>query len=288
MESLPDEVIVLILKEYLYPSEVLTCRSVCKRFKFLVDHLINFKELTILSDLPSLPWGLRLWRSNAVDRPVKNIIRLHELYGKTKFFPDSRFKIPFSASLKVLQVGVELELSEFMIYALNDLDELEKLVLMGLKFSAKFKHPWLSLQMLKMLSIADLSKKNQSKLFVTSQIETLFCSQLHLIELNRPEYLTRLETWSPLTTTDLSSFKNLRTLKYVASSESNRNILESLKHLEEIHLRFQLSNTIFDVLSGLIDHLMNQKSVLGRPNVRIYLLDISLIKPYKEYCHGLG
>ena len=51
MESLPDEVIVWLFEEYLRPSEVITCRSVCKRFRFLVDHLVNFKELTILGDL---------------------------------------------------------------------------------------------------------------------------------------------------------------------------------------------------------------------------------------------
>ena len=304
MESLPDEVIVWLFEEYLKPSEVVTCRSVCKRFRFLVDHLVNLKELSILGDRETFLNALSLWDSDGVESPWKNnsVILLHDKrtkWDEPKFFPDWPFKIPF-ARLKVLQVAIELELTRSLVCALNELDKLEKLVLSTVKILAKHRTPCLSLPSLKVLSISGLDiekklkmsmlqrkierlvKQNKLKLIVTSKIETLFCSQPHLIELTCPEYLIFLESWSGLANIDLSPFKNLRTLKYSVCFEPNRNILDCLEHLEEVHVLD--SNYVSDEAHrAFVDHLMNRKSALGRSNVRIFFYNILLTKPFEVY-----
>ena len=301
MDSLPDEVIVWMFEEYLKPSEVIICRSVCKRFRFLVDHLVNFKELNLLGDSGTFWCALRLLRSNAVESPLKNVICLHDKrikWDKPIFFPGSPFKIPF-ARLKVLQVGIQLNLSRSLVGALNELDKLETLVLTIVKIQSKNRTPCLSLPNLKVLSIDDLdiekklkmsmlrrkieklAKQNKLKLIVTSKIETLFCSSPHFIQLTCPECLTHLESWSDLANIDLPSFKNLRTLKCPILHESNWNILDDLEHLEEIHLR--RFNVTDEDCGQFVDHLMNRRAALGRSNVRIFFHNVSLTKPFKEY-----
>ena len=131
MESLPDELIVMILKEYLHPGEVVTCRSVSKRFLFLIDNCINFKELVFLSDVSTLSdisHQASCSISNAVQRPMKNMIRLQwNKYGCYKVFPEAPFKILFY-SLKYLEFGFRSILTKFLLDALNELTLLEKLI----------------------------------------------------------------------------------------------------------------------------------------------------------------
>ena len=233
---------------------------------------------------------------------MKNIIRLHDtstLWKEPEFFPESPFKFPFTR-LKVLQIGVQVNLHRPLLCALKDLDKLEKLVLTTVKILHKYPVACLSLPSLKVLSINDLDLEKRfklmiagkkpakkllvlkyTKLIVKAKIETLFCSSLHLIKLIYPEYLTHLEADSDLANIDLSSFKNLRTLKYLALPKSNRNILEGLEHLEEVHLLN--SNAPNELAGSLIDHLMNRRVALGRPNVQIFFHKIPLTKPFKEY-----
>ena len=288
MESLPDELIVLILMEYLYPSEVVTCRLVSKRFLFLVDNCVNYKELTIFcqhSDVSVQAYGDNM---NALERPTRKMIRLQsDRYGRGRIFPEAPFRIPF-CNLKFLGLDLSFYLTKFVMNALNELATVEKLACFQATISKEpseqlvLRMPNLKVLSFHQLSCFTIGRPNERfKLIVDSKIEQLFYPFLpDQIQLNHPECISFLQTHH--VTAEFLSLKNLRNLRCkIISEQMLPNLLESFKHLEKIFVNY---GRCFAIDNDLIFNcLMNQRALLGRSNVKIYFLAILLTKPFEEY-----
>ena len=215
MESVPDEVLVMILRDYLYADELVICRLISKRFRFLIDNYVNLKELIIYCY--NLKRGYMVDLSHVSNEPVnyKNSIRL----GATKLSLNPSFPLLF-ANLRALESNLCTEMTTDTLNVLNGLTKLEKLVFKHVLFTTEddlLQPPTLSLPNLKILSLhlvktdSDRRKeiilrrirkwsrttsnpvtipKEHPKMIVSSKIEKLYITShgcLSSIRLNHPE-----------------------------------------------------------------------------------------------------
>ena len=257
MDSLPDELVVQILKDYLTPRDLVTCRLVSKRFKFLTENYVNLKELLV-----NPPWCLYYLRR--IDLPdvsseqvnYKNWIEIPRL----SLSQCSSFQILF-ANLKALElflirksIGCETRqeyrerflVSRSTLDALNRLVKLERLVLTFETFETNdrnlptFTMPNLKTFSLSLLESDDLDENGDRRCGrlwarpakevrltkVCSKIEKLYldCSRFfkRRVRLKYPCKLRYLQTSKmKCLDNDLSTFKTLRTLKFDIDFRSN-------------------------------------------------------------------
>lgn len=320
MDTLPDELIVQILKDHLAPRDLATCRLISKRFKFLAENYVNLKELII-----NPPWrlyDLRIDLPYVSSEPVnyRNLIEL----PRFSLSPDSSFQILF-ANLKALELFVECKglfcethqefrdrflVSRSTLNALNRLDKLERLVL---TFEAKghnlptFTMPSLKIFSLELEELDDLDKNGSRRkrpfdarpariirlTKVCSKIERLHlnCSRFsrRRVRLKHPGKLTYLQI-SELRCldNDLFAFKNLRTLKFKLESFEPlpNHLLEALKKLKEIFLLCDYVIGDFGErdtkIREFVNGLLVQRSASQRPEVNIYFNDILLTRQIEE------
>lgn len=310
MESVPDEVLAMILRDYLCPDELISCRLISKRFRFVIDCQVYLKELIIYCN--HLRGGeFRVDLTHVSDEPVnyKNSIKLR---------PDKLWLKPsfprLFANLNALELNLDTEMTADTLNALNGLAKLEKLVLNFVFFTSEndlLDLPVLSPPNLKILSLnligTDLDRKRerflrflrrrarltsnpvaipkeQPKLVVSSKIEKLFLTSrrsLSSIRLSYPKQVIYLRISDPERLDNhLSTLTKLRTLKFHAPYKPCPNILEMCANLEEINIAMNPLGDEYEARTRrFLGHLITQKSVLGRSGLRIYFNDVLMDKP---------
>lgn len=305
MERLLDEIIVLILRDHLAPDDLFTCRRVCKRFKFLVDNCVNLRQLSIRPFLDCFRIDFFYLTGERLN--LKNLLLMRNLPTS----PDSSFQIVF-ANLRTLQIAIRI--NENALASLNAFLMLEKLTIDTLVLSKKItlNNPFtLNLPNLKVLAIAYLSwaptydliekkldkpgrmkrsrllRANEIKamLIVGPRIEMLYVDhhQSVSIHLTHPEHVSSL--WlndTAMLSNELSSLKKLTTLKFISCFEPCLNLLQVCESLQRIYFEYYPLNS--HVVEKFVDHLLAERSLLKRLELKIYINDL-LITDMSELSH---
>ena len=278
----------MIFRDYLDLVDVVQLREVCKRFKFLVDHL-GPTELLVSHHLPP---------SEVIDgKDPDQFIQLNHFDLEPNTQQLIGFKTVF-ANLRFLRLNVshDLKKNSFNIEVLNELTKLERLYL-PLRWIAR--EQVLKLPRLKVLSIYlrlekeyymrpyEIKRINfdlEPHLVVDSKVEKLICDNLNIIRLNHPECIEFLEC-DILKKEDLVSFKKLRVLRTFISSTILDNF-QALEHLEAIHLIWNHEQVIalmkslrlgdyWDEVERMLSQLIGRSSEMKKP-IKVYFLDVPL------------
>lgn len=283
MDDLPDEIIVMILKNYSYLSEFFSWRLVSKRFRFLIDNHTKLKELIINRKLstiksPHSPRHRSAPLTYVKETPIhnRNTIQL-ELFNPS----DSSSFQTLCSNLRYLKIGILFCLTKTSIQALNGLTKLEELVSEAVSMGDDSPAE-LSLPNLKVLSIGSVLS---CKLKINSKLEKFYCglnfykqfASRFQIELNHPEHLIYLETDHGVPD-QVISFKNLRTLRFRPISLRDIKRVLKIESLQEIYFKFDELN-----IGNLIDYSMDQKEVLNRQDLKIYFANILITRPFRTY-----
>lgn len=273
--ELLNEIWSLIFREHLPLLDVIRCRLVSKRFKFLVDHL-HPTELFVYHYSPEA--------SRFTDRYERESTRWMQ-WRKYQFHleANSSFQIMFS-NLRFLQLETHLD-KKFNLEIFNEFAQLEQLYLNSVVIS---RSQTLKLPKLKVLSI-ELYSDNESKrrdiyrpldydreprLVLDCKLEQLIGARSTLLQIKHPECVQHLEDKNlcrfELKLEELISFKNLRIL-YSPLTDAALAAFPFFEHLQELHLdRHNQTTTRYQLM---IDQLLSKRRELKR-DIKIYFAGI--------------
>ena len=292
MEGLQDDVLLMILSEYLHVTDLVTCRLLSKRIKFLVDNFVKLKKLVFdcahvivhfgahrLSDLAD--------KKSERERPNPNHILIFRDYYVSHHLDlprNSSFQL-LCSSLRCLKFMPILQLTDSNMSTLNELSRLEELIITRPHIPPN-QSPVLDLPNLKLLVMHWFdyaTDPKSSKLVINSKIKNFVYEDVHFnfpFQFNHPKHVEFLSVRS-LEIEDLSIFQNLRVLCFHSISESNLNVVDVLPTLEAISLQdYQYKAGEAEKVAN---HLMRRRRVLGRENLKIYYFGILLNRPFAEY-----
>ena len=292
MEDLPDEVLLMILSEYLPVSDLVKCRLLSKRFNFLVDNFVKLKRLEFdyygrfFNTTQTCQLSYVTDKQKAAE--PTNVNQLVICNFPVFYLPrHSSFQL-LCSNLKSLTLTVNFKLTILNMAELNGLVKLEQLFIYKLFILDTYPRPALDLPNLKLLSIQSVrflqyrEAGRIQKLVVRSKIKQLFYQadfEGSSLELKHPDHVSLLKIAN--LKENLSSFKNLRVLHCKSISEPNANILELLPNLEEISLQAYCPEE--EHTRRTVSQLMSQRAALNRHQLKIYYFGVLLNKPYEDY-----
>lgn len=286
MDGLPDELIVTILRDpNLKLNDLVKCRRISKRFRFLIDNHVSvfIKELAVSGQLINEYQKVRSVAQSYYER-------FGRLQNENFHLKGSRFeslwflKKPLSrnlfANLKCLTCNLKNEITNLEI--LNHFVQLESLIIeqkITLERRATLKLP--RLKYLALDRIDSCSKRVFLRLkskvqvlkvnFMGSELKLAYPGELRSLDINFLNGESKI-----------CSMKNLRVLKSRHFQRRKWNFLEYLLALEEVYIKTEFA-AMRGELKALCEHLMKEKEILGRQNVRIYFCDVLLTKPFQSY-----
>lgn len=299
MDVLPDEMLVMILKKYVYLSDLFAWRRVSKRFRYLIDnHLNRVEELRVRPKLDTYKWHFsrRLFRHRpspltyVKEEPVdyRNDLQID---GFPPANGSSSFPI-LCSNLRYLKINNIFYQCQAGLDTLNALVKLEELILgiisIGAPVAMREKlidQGELKLPNLKVLSVESITS---CKLIVNSRLKKLYYGCCFFpryvwqfqIELKHPEHLKYLETNLGIPE-QMPAFKNLQTLRFRPIKSSDLDVISQLESLQEVYFKF---DELYDGYTGrMIDYLAEQMRNLNRPNPKIYFANILITRPFGEY-----
>ena len=154
---------------------------------------------------------------------------------------------------------------------------------------------WVTIQFIghpKKLSLPNLRVLNLTHLILhppvlnTPNLEVLLYEQIEKLEIEYPETIKKLESYSPSASV-MAKFKNVEVFTCIHSMEIDPAILSNWKHLKELNIPSisSLGKSKYQVLKSSMGHILSQRTILGKEQLKIYwrdvlLLDISQLEPY--------
>lgn len=278
MESLPFETLAYLLRSHLTIDELLQCRRVSKRFKFVIENLINYKTFAVYQH--SLPIN-KTWFSTVDERVLSDAnlnqrMRVNSDFRETS---ESKLQILFSTmlgNLRSLYVSTTFPLS---VEFLDGLQHLERLrVCLSLEEDTHLALP--NLQILD-LRTPESGGSNRGKLVLDAKkltrLRVKSSKLFNHLELRHPDSLVYLE--SPQFHNKIKAFaanleylffdqlKNVDILQQADGIDDQ--FLVPFTKLKELH--FNASIQAFEVISRSLAVLQEKPS---RDAPKIYLLGV--------------
>ena len=297
--ELLDEIWSLIFREHLDLLDMIRCRRVSKRFRFLIDQL-RPSELFIYFICPNVNSTYRYERASAIWwQWRKQPFRLEV---------NSSFYIVF-ANLKILQLEMALYNEDSPLEVFNEFVKLEKLYLNDVVIA---RSETLKLPRLKTLSVrlksADehereecgrifpLNYDRQPRLVIDCKLEELLGARSNLLVLKHPECIHHLEIpalmpFRPgMKLEELALFPNLRTL-HSPLTQAVLDAFQLFGHLEELHLDYNFPHRwrLFfpekrETKIRFIKQLLEKNAELKR-KTKIYFNHILITKFEERFFH---
>lgn len=295
MDSLPLETLAFLLRTHLTVDELLQCRRVSKRFKFVIENLISFKTFAIYQH--SLPIN-KIWFSSAGQRVLTQANLNQRMKVNSDFRETCETKLQILLSTMLANLRCLYVCTSFSLPA-DSLDGLEHLE--RLRVSLSFEgETLLSLPALQMLDLRTSIGYSEGKLILDAKKLTALRVKSGLmfghLEFRQPHSITRLE--SPQFHQKMKAFTSLEYLFLDKLNKLDVDLLErndlgdnqflaSFSKLKELHfnnmqgsevssnsleaLRAQLASGVTKIyllgvdLNHLSNHLVSELSTLENP-----------------------
>lgn len=260
MDNLPIELIHHIFR-HLSVDDLITCRQVCRKFKFVVEER-KVPELITCDRL--YPWFFNNKPAN-----LSTLVRLDRV-----LFISDELKLPEN----LRRLRVEFKGSKLVLEWINSLQQLEVLEL--LYRSEIYRRPIVELPNLRVLSAQNSGYQNTMCLqFKSPKLEKLHCAELDDIRIDDP--LTVKQYVGEYYDESVRKFKNLESLHYQFVDDFDRDVLTHFTQLKELRLHwsdleFDRQNQADVFVMDLAGHLMKQKLVQRRPDFRLYIQGVEI------------
>ena len=277
MNSLPLEMLAFLLKSHLTIDELLQCRRVSKRFKFVIENLINYQTLAVYQH--SLPIN-KIWFSTVGERVLTEDNLNQRMRVNSDFRETGETKIQILLStmlgnLRSLYVSTSFPLrAEF----LDGLEHLQRL-----RVSLSFEgETLLSLPSLQMFDLRTPEGLSDGKLILVAKKLTKLrvkgSSIFDHLEIRHPESIIYLE--SPNFCKKINEFApnleyllldELKSITMFESIDINDQFLVPFVKLKELHFNnMQIFEAVSRSLIALRDLAPSQVPL------KIYLLGVHL------------
>lgn len=263
MDSLPNEILgPEILGAHLSVRELVRCKQVSKRFYWVIRNLVRVEEL-VLSDIVDEFKGT-WYHSN---KPIE-----YEHAVETTFLNYDRLNLRRNLKRLHLSPFCNPKLSEFLdLKAFERLEQLDIATRIGCRVGV------ISSASLKMFSCGAHCKL----LFRTPKLQVLKCQDLNLVSLSDPQQLKHLEVANY--SEKIESLTGLECLQinYVDENRLSKDILLALTNLKRLSLNparaLERPQEAFREYRSVLAHLIKQKLVLRRTELRIFLFAVELV-----------
>lgn len=263
MDKVPNEILgPYILQAYLNPRELMRCKQVSKRFYWLIDNVVRVEEL-VLSEIVDEFRGT--WHHS--NKPIA-----YENAVESKFLNKDRLNLHRNLKRLHLSPFCNPKLSEFLdLPAFQRLEQLD----IACRISCR-------VGVIESASLKTFSCSSHCKLKLrTPKLQVLKCLDLDLISLSDPKQLKHLEVAAY--SEKIESLSGLESLQvnYEGENRLSMDILLALGQLKRLELNptraLDGPEEAFKEFRSIIKHIIKQKMVQRRTELRIFLFGVELI-----------
>lgn len=281
MDRLPLETLAYLLRSHLTIDELLQCRRVSKRFKFVIENLINYQTFAVYQH--RLPIN-KIWFSTADERVLTNANLNQRMRVNSDFRETSECKLQILLStmlgnLRRLYVSTSFPLSASF---LNGLERLERLkVCISLEEDTHLALP--NLRILDLRTPENARWKRVKLVLEAKKLNRLKVKTGELfdsLELRHPDSLVHVESWNfhdkmkEFVNLEYLFLDQLKNADFIRQTKGiDEQFLVPFTKLKELHFNGPIE--AFEVITR---SLAVQRERLEPPAVgpKIYLLGVHL------------
>ena len=269
-DDLPNECLYKIFN-YLNLRDVISCRTVSKRFKSISD-LIKFRQLIVCDIIDERK---DMWFTDK-SRPIN--------YMNAINFQTFRSSFNLKHSLERLHIRKygDKDFKLPNLAGFNNLQELE------IACALSNGHLILELPKLRMLRLIERYNRLKAHLKTPTKLEMLECESVSELKIDHPESIKQLRTYR-IDEGELHQLAAMENLEFLQICQADFDSVRLRGHLARIlsflenlkHLQFEIDSGEEAEIRDCLKHVLVKKDALQRPNFKLYLHGVELINGRK-------